>query len=82
MGRRKDDMRESRNVVKFFLSRTSGHDRCFRALRPIHLCEAPAVLSLFSLRVRPDALYEHSGVHAASEKQFIFSVLSLSHHDL
>ena len=81
MDRRNDDMRESRNVVKF-LSRVSGHDRCCRALRPIRLCEAPAGLSLFSQQVRTDALYEHSGVHAASYKQFLFSVLGLPHHDL
>ena len=81
MDRRKDVMRESRNVVKF-LSRASGHDRCYRALRPIRLCEAPAGLSLFSQRVRTDALYEHSEVHAASSRVFFFSVLDLLHHDL
>ena len=44
MDRRKDDMRESRNVVKFFVpydGNTSGHD-----LRPIRLCEAPTGLSV------------------------------------
>ena len=82
----KDDMRESRNVATF-LSRTSGHDRCYRALRPIRLCEAPAGPSFFSQRVRTDALYEHSGVHAASNRQFIFQCCDLhenpfpiSHH--
>ena len=64
-------MRESRNAVKF-LSRANGHHRCYRALRPIRLCEASAGLSLFSQRVRTDALYEHSGVHAASNRQFNF----------
>ena len=39
-------------------------------------CEAPAGVSLFSRRVRTEALYEHSGVHAASNRQFFFSVLS------
>ena len=41
MDRRKDDMREPRNVVKFFPA-SSGHDRPYRALRSIRLCEAPA----------------------------------------
>ena len=71
MDRRKEDMREPRNVVKFFPA-SSGHDKSYRALRPIRLCEAPAGLGLFSLRVRTEALYEHSGVHAASNTQFIF----------
>ena len=70
MDRRKDDMHGSRNVVKIFLAEVvaSGHDRCYRALRSIHLCEAPADLSLFSQRVRTEALHEHSGVHAASNR--------------
>ena len=85
MDKRKDDMHESRNIVKFFFEQeviASGHDRCYRALWPIRLCEAPAGLSLFSQRVRTDALHEHSGVHAASNGQFFFSVLSLPHYDL
>ena len=34
------------------MTRESGHDGCYRALRPFRLCEAPAGLSLFSQRVR------------------------------
>ena len=46
---------------------------------PSAFCEAPEL-------VQPagaiEALYEHSGVHAANTGQFFFVVLSLSHHDL
>ena len=84
MDKRKDDMHEPRNVVKFFFFGPSQWSRqVLSGPRPIRLCEAAAGLNLFSQRVRTEALYKHSGVHAASIRQFIiFSVLSLSHHDL
>ena len=55
MDRRKDDMHESRNVVKFFVW-SSGISQWPRQVpsgpRPIHLCGVPAGLSLSSQRVR------------------------------
>ena len=35
----------------FFFAASGGHDRCYRALGPFRLCEAPAGLSLSSQRV-------------------------------
>ena len=58
---------------------SSGHDRCYRALRPIRLCEAPAGLSLFSQRVRTVARHEHSGSKLQVSSSFF--LLSLLHHD-
>ena len=55
MDRRKDDMHESRNVVKFFFV-SSGISQWPRQVPsgpwPIHLCGVPAGLSLSSQRVR------------------------------
>ena len=48
----------------FFFVASSGHDGCYRALRPFRLCEAPAGLSLFSQLVRTVALHEHMGANA------------------
>ena len=55
MDRRKDDMHESRNVVKFFYLEQWYQPVARQVpsgLRPIHLCGVPAGLSLSSQRVR------------------------------
>ena len=49
---------------------------------PSTFCEAPAGLSLFSQWVRTDAHYEHSGVHAASKRQFILAKPTLANPTL
>ena len=80
MDKRKDDLHEPRKEVKFFFLARADSQWSRQVLsgpRPIRLCEAPAGLSLFSQRVRTEALHEQSGVHAASMRHFIFSVLSL-----
>ena len=66
------DVCANREMKSSFFPASSGHDRRYRALRSIRMCEVPAGLSLFSQRVRTETLYEHSGVHAASCRQFIF----------
>ena len=57
---------------------SSGHDRCYRALRPFRLCEAPAGLSLSSQRERLQL--SNSGVYATMLA--CNCVLSLPHQDI
>ena len=59
-----------REKVFFFFDNenTSGHDRCHRTLRP-----SASRPELVQPAVAIEALYEHSGVHAAKLSGIFFS---------